>query len=174
MDFVTLTVAVVTVSDTRTLDDDTSGALVAERLQSAGHRVHGRTLVPDDLDAIRNTVKGLVEDASVDVIITTGGTGVTRRDVTPEAIEPLITKPIPGFGELFRMISFEEIGTSTLQSRAVGGLCGDTFVFALPGSTGACRTAMDRILLQQLDTRHRPCNFAELLPRIRDRDDAPR
>lgn len=167
MDFVPLRVAVVTVSDTRTLDNDTSGGLIAERLEGAGHTVHARNIVPDDLETIRTTVQGHVSDEAVDVVITTGGTGVTRRDVTPEAVEPLMTKPIPGFGELFRHISFEEIGTSTLQSRATGGLCEDTFVFALPGSTGACRTAMDKILLQQLDARHRPCNFAELLPRIR-------
>jgi molybdenum cofactor biosynthesis protein B len=159
--------AVLTVSDTRTPDTDTSGALVAERLETAGHRVVDRRIVTDDLEKIQQVLRSLVQRADVEIVIATGGTGVTPRDVTPEALAPLITKQIPGFGELFRWISFEEIGTSTIQSRAMAALCSQTYVFLLPGSTGACRTAMDRILLQQLDSRHRPCNFVQLLPRIR-------
>jgi molybdenum cofactor biosynthesis protein B len=160
---------VLTVSDTRTLETDTSGGTVVERLETAGHNVAAREIVTDEIDAIRAVLAEWIADDGIDVIIATGGTGVTRRDVTPEAMAPLITKHIPGFGELFRMISFQEIGTSTIQSRADAALCGTTYVFLLPGSTGACRTAMDEILLQQLDHRHRPCNFVELLPRIKGR-----
>jgi molybdenum cofactor biosynthesis protein B len=166
-DFVPVRAAVLTVSDTRTLENDTSGATVVERLEGAGHVVAARRIVPDELDAIRQALRGFVADPGIDVVITTGGTGVTPRDVTPEALAPLVTKPIPGFGELFRWLSFAEIGTSTIQSRAEAALCDTTYVFLLPGSTGAVRTAMDKILLSQLDIRHRPCNFVELLPRIR-------
>jgi len=165
--FVPVHVAVVTVSDTRTEPTDTSGTTIVERLVGAGHRVAARTIVPDDRATITETLRTFIQDPDIDVVITTGGTGVTRRDVTPEAMAPLVTKPIPGFGELFRWLSFEEIGTSTIQSRAEAALCDTTYVFLLPGSPGAVRTAMDRILLQQLDIRHRPCNFVELLPRIR-------
>jgi molybdopterin adenylyltransferase len=165
--FVPVRVAVLTVSDTRTLDTDTSGATVVERLQGAGHVIAARRIVPDELLQIRGALEGFIADPEVDVVITTGGTGVTPRDVTPEALAPLVTKPIPGFGELFRWLSFAQIGTSTIQSRAEAALCETTYVFLLPGSTGAVRTAMDEILLSQLDARHRPCNFVELLPRIR-------
>ncbi|MEM7159876.1 MAG: molybdenum cofactor biosynthesis protein B [Myxococcota bacterium] len=165
--FVPVNVAVLTVSDTRTLDNDTSGAMAAERLETAGHRIAARIIVPDEIDVIRGKLAEFIADPDIDVVITTGGTGVTARDVTPEALAPLVTKPIPGFGELFRWLSFEEIGTSTIQSRAEAALCDTTYVFLLPGSTGAVRTAMDKILVQQLDIRHRPCNFVELLPRIR-------
>lgn len=165
--FVPVSVAVLTVSDTRTLETDTSGRTAVQRLEDAGHTVATHRIVTDDVDAIREQLRGFIADPDIDVVITTGGTGVTPRDVTPEALAPLVTKPIPGFGELFRWLSFEEIGTSTIQSRADAGLCDSTFVFVLPGSTGAVRTAMDKILLQQLDARHRPCNFVELLPRIR-------
>jgi molybdenum cofactor biosynthesis protein B len=168
-EFIPVNAAVLTVSDTRTLETDTSGGTVAERLTTAGHRVAAREIVTDEIDAIRAVLAEWIADDGIDVIIATGGTGVTRRDVTPEAMAPLITKHIPGFGELFRMISFQEIGTSTIQSRADAALCDTTYVFLLPGSTGACRTAMDEILLQQLDHRHRPCNFVELLPRIKGR-----
>ena len=168
-EFIPVNAAVLTVSDTRTLETDTSGGTVVERLQTAGHNVVAREIVTDDIEAIREKLAAWIADDGIDVIIATGGTGVTRRDVTPEAMAPLITKHIPGFGELFRMISFQEIGTSTIQSRADAALCGTTYVFLLPGSTGACRTAMDEILLQQLDHRHRPCNFVELLPRIKGR-----
>lgn len=165
--FVPVRVAVLTVSDTRTRQTDTSGGTVVERLEQAGHVIAARMIVPDELETIRARLKTFIADRDIDVVITTGGTGVTPRDVTPEALAPLVTKPIPGFGELFRWLSFEEIGTSTIQSRAEAALCDTTYVFLLPGSTGAVRTAMDKILLSQLDIRHRPCNFVELLPRIR-------
>jgi len=129
--------------------------------------VVAREIVTDNRDAIRALMQSWIDDRGIDVIIATGGTGVTPRDVTPEAMAPLVTKPIPGFGELFRWISYQEIGTSTIQSRAEAALCGQTYVFLLPGSTGAVKTAMTKILLEQLDVRHRPCNFVELLPRIR-------
>ncbi len=166
--FIPVHVAVLTVSDTRTHETDTWGGTIVERLEGAGHVVAARRIVPDELLEIRSALAGFVADPAIDVVIATGGTGVTRRDVTPEALAPLVTKPIPGFGELFRWLSFSEIGTSTIQSRAEAALCDTTYVFLLPGSTGAVRTAMDRILLSQLDARHRPCNFVELLPRIRE------
>ncbi|MCA9661608.1 MAG: molybdenum cofactor biosynthesis protein B [Myxococcales bacterium] len=165
--FIPVHAAVLTISDSRTLDTDRSGAVAVERLEGAGHRVAARAIVRDELEAIRAQLRAWIADADVDVIVTTGGTGVTPRDVTPEAVAPLVTKPIPGFGELFRWLSYDEIGTSTIQSRAEAALCETTYVFVLPGSPGAVRTAFDRILLQQLDNRHRPCNFVELLPRIR-------
>lgn len=166
-EFIAVRVGVLTVSDTRTLANDTSGQLAVDRLTAAGHQVVRREIVRDDRAAIRAALQGWIADPEVEVIVTTGGTGVTPRDVTPEALAPLITKPIPGFGELFRWLSFAEIGTSTIQSRAEAALCDTTYVFLLPGSTGAVRTAFDKILLQQLDHRHKPCNFVELLPRIR-------
>jgi molybdopterin adenylyltransferase len=162
-----LRIAVVTVSDTRTLETDKSGALVAERVEAAGHAVSQRQIVPDDLVLLRSVLATLVADSSVDVIITTGGTGITQRDVTPEALTPLVSKWIPGFGELFRQLSYADIGAATIQSRAEAALCGGTLVFLLPGSTGACKLALERIIVPQLDVRTRPCNFAELLPRIR-------
>ncbi|MEM6992143.1 MAG: molybdenum cofactor biosynthesis protein B [Myxococcota bacterium] len=165
--FEPLRVAVVTVSDTRTPQTDTSGDTIAQRLEAAGHEVASREIVTDDAAGISERFGALVSDPSVDVVLATGGTGFAPRDVTPQALAPWVTRPIPGFGELFRMLSYEEIGTSTMQSRAEGAQCGDTFVFLLPGSTGAVRTAMDRILIEQLDVRHRPCNFAELVPRLR-------
>jgi molybdenum cofactor biosynthesis protein B len=165
--FVPVRVAALTVSDTRTEQTDTSGATIVERLQTAGHEIVARRIVPDDLATVRGQLGHWIGDPGVDVVITTGGTGVTARDITPEALAPLVSKPIPGFGELFRWISFREIGTSTIQSRAEAALCDSTYVFLLPGSTGAVRTAMDEILLPQLDIRHRPCNFVELLPRLR-------
>ena len=160
-------VAVLTVSDTRTLENDGSGAYIVDRLTEAGHQLVARALVKDGELVIRAQLAQWIADPGIDVVIATGGTGVTPRDVTPEALAPLVTKPIPGFGELFRWLSFQEIGTSTIQSRAEAALCDTTYVFLLPGSTGAVRTAMDKILLSQLDIRHRPCNFVELLPRIR-------
>lgn len=163
--FVPVQIAVMTVSDTRTLDDDRSGAVLIEGLQAAGHTLAARTIVRDDIQAIQAQLRAWIADPSVQVVLATGGTGITARDVTPEALAPLVTKAIPGFGELFRWLSFEEIGTSTIQSRATAGLCGSTLVFALPGSPGACRTAWTKILVQQLDARHRPCNFVELMDR---------
>lgn len=173
-EFIPVRVAVLTVSDTRTLAEDRSGQIAVDLLTEAGHVIADRAIVADNQERIRAKLEGWIADPGVDVVIATGGTGVTPRDVTPEAMAPLVTKPIPGFGELFRWLSYEDIGTSTIQSRAEAALCTDTYVFLLPGSPGAVRTAMTRILLQQLDNRHRPCNFAELLPRIRtEREDDP-
>lgn len=170
--FIPVNIGVLTVSDTRTLDDDRSGQIAVDLLKQAGHTIAGRAIVKDNRDVIRDAMKRWIHDDGIDVIITTGGTGVTPRDVTPEAMAPLVSKPIPGFGELFRWLSYDEIGTSTIQSRAEAALCDKTYVFVLPGSPGAVRTAMNKILLSQLDYRHRPCNFVELLPRIRsERED---
>ncbi len=166
--FVPLNVAVLTVSDTRTAENDTSGDLIAERLTAAGHNVTKRAIVPDDVNLLRNQFSVWVSDKDVQAIIATGGTGLTQRDITPEAIEPLITKPIPGFGELFRTLSFDQIGSSTIESRAMAGVAWDTLVFLLPGSTGACRLGMDKIIVPQLDSRTTPCNLVALLPRIRN------
>ncbi len=164
--FLPLAVAVVTISDTRDLQTDTSGALLIELLTAAGHQIAQRQLIRDDVAGIRGLLSTLIADSSVQVVIATGGTGITARDVTIEAIEPLVSKWIPGFGELFRSLSFAEIGASTIQSRAAAALCQKTLVFALPGSRGAVRLAMERIVLPQLDRRTRPCNFAELMPRF--------
>jgi molybdopterin adenylyltransferase len=151
--------AVVTISDTRTAETDKSGDLIVERLNTAGHQIVYRTIIPDTLALIRETVAQRLAARDCAFIILTGGTGLAPRDVTPEAIEPLFTKSIPGFGELFRHLSLADVGTATIQSRAVAGLCDHAVVFALPGSTGACRLAMDQIILPQLDNRHKPCNF---------------
>jgi molybdopterin adenylyltransferase len=162
-----LGIAVLTVSDTRTPATDTSGTLIAEELARAGHEIVVRQIVRDEIAAIQSVLKTSLDDAGVDVIVSTGGTGITARDVTPEALAPFVTKWIPGFGELFRMLSYSEIGPSTIQSRAEAALCGATLVFALPGSNSAVRLALEKIIVPQLDLRTRPCNFAELLPRIR-------
>jgi molybdenum cofactor biosynthesis protein B len=162
-----LQIAIITVSDTRTLDTDKSGGLLMDELLGAGHVIAQRTIVKDDLHKIRAVLAAGVSDDRVDVVITTGGTGITQRDVTPEALAPLITKPIPGFGELFRHLSYADIGAATIQSRAEAALCGTTLVFLLPGSTGAVRLALDKIILPQLDARTKPCNFVDLLPRVR-------
>lgn len=164
--FVPLGIAVVTVSDTRELTDDRSGDTLAERLTAAGHRLAGRTVVRDDVPAIQAAVSLFVADPKVDVVLTTGGTGFTGRDVTPEAVEALFTKRMDGFSAIFHRISFDKIGVSTIQSRATAGLVGTTFVFALPGSPGACRDAWDGILAHQLDYRALPCNFVEIMPRL--------
>jgi molybdenum cofactor biosynthesis protein B len=167
-DFHPVNVAVLTVSDTRTLETDKSGAAVIEALTAAGHVVAARSILPDDVRALRQALTDWIDDPGVDVVIASGGTGITGRDVTPEAMAPLVTKPIPGFGELFRFLSYDDIGTSTVQSRAEGALCGTTLVFLLPGSTGAVRLAMSKILLPQLDSRTAPCNFVELMPRFKE------
>src|SRR5919202_1727411 len=164
--FVPLTLAVLTVSDTRTLADDRSGDTLVERLTTAGHKLGDRALVPDDVDAIRAKVKGWIADPAIDAVITTGGTGFTGRDVTPEAIEPLFEKRMDGFSIAFHMLSHAKIGTSTIQSRATAGVAGATYIFCLPGSPGACRDAWDGILAAQLDYRTRPCNFVEIMPRL--------
>lgn len=164
--FIPVGIAVLTVSDTRTLADDKSGDTLQQRLSDAGHKLVERAIVPDDIEAIRNIVTQWSQQAGIDVIITTGGTGFTGRDVTPEALEPLFEKRMDGFSTIFHRISYEKIGTSTIQSRALGGLLNQTFVFALPGSSGACRDAWDNILQYQLDYRHMPCNFVEIMPRL--------
>ncbi|MFC5357958.1 molybdenum cofactor biosynthesis protein B [Azospirillum himalayense] len=166
--FLPVNIAVMTVSDTRTLADDRSGDALVERLTGAGHRLGARAIVKDDIAAIRAQVQAWIADPEIDVVLTTGGTGVTGRDVTPEAVEALFDKPIPGFGELFRQLSYAKVGTSTIQSRATGGVANGTYIFALPGSPSACRDAWDDILVFQLDNRHRPCNLVELMPRLRE------
>ena len=163
---VPLNIAVLTISDTRSLEDDKSGAVLAERLTTAGHALAAREIVVDDIDAIRIIVKRWIADAGVDAIITTGGTGFTGRDVTPEAIEPLFEKRMDGFSIAFHLLSHAKIGTSTVQSRATAGVAGATFIFCLPGSPGACRDGWDGILGAQLDYRTRPCNFVEIMPRL--------
>lgn len=167
-DFRPLAIAVLTVSDTRTLETDKSGSLLAGRIEDAGHVLADRALEPDDIYRIRATVSAWIADPGVQVVITTGGTGVTGRDGTPEAIEPLLDKVIEGFGEQFRRISWDDIGTSTLQSRCLAGVANGTYVFCLPGSSNACATGWDQLIAAQLDYRTRPCNLAELLPRLKE------
>jgi molybdopterin adenylyltransferase len=166
--FLPVNIAVLTVSDTRTLDNDTSGATLADRVAKAGHTVAVRTIVKDDTAMIESLLRGWIADTQIDVVITTGGTGITGRDVTPEAFERVMEKRIEGFGELFRMLSYQKIGTSTMQSRAIGGVAGGTYLFALPGSTGAVKDGWDDILVHQLDNRFRPCNLVELMPRLQE------
>jgi molybdenum cofactor biosynthesis protein B len=166
--FVPVNIAVLTVSDTRTAADDTSGNALAERIAKAGHRVAARAIEKDDAAAIEERLRGWIAAPEIDAVITTGGTGITGRDVTPEAFERVIEKRIEGFGELFRMLSFQKIGTSTMQSRALGGVANGTYLFALPGSPSAVKDAWDDILLWQLDSRHRPCNLVELMPRLKE------
>ena len=167
--FIPLNIAVLTVSDSRTLADDGSGDTLQGRAKAAGHQVVAREIVRDDVYQIRAVISRLIADPQVQVVLATGGTGVTGRDSTPEAVAPLLDKQIEGFGELFRTVSFAEIGASTIQSRAFAGLANGTFLFCLPGSSGACRTAWDKILLAQLDHSTRPCNFAQLIPRLLER-----
>ena len=164
--FVAVNIAVLTVSDSRRMEDDRSGDLLAGRVAEDGHHLADRRIVTDDFDAITAIVNTWVQTDSIDVVIATGGTGLTGRDGTPEAFQSIFEKEIEGFGELFRYISFQKIGTSTIQSRAVAGVAGGTYLFALPGSPSACRDAWDEILRYQLDIRHRPCNFVEIMPRL--------
>ena len=164
--FVPLRIAVLTVSDTRELADDASGATLVERIEKAGHSLAGRAVVTDDVGSIRARVEGWIADPAVDVVISTGGTGFTGRDVTPEAIEPLLEKRMDGFATLFLMVSHAKIGTSAIQTRATAGVAGATYIFCLPGSPGACKDAWDEILVHQLDYRYRPCNFVEIMPRL--------
>jgi molybdopterin adenylyltransferase len=164
--FIPLTIAVLTVSDTRALAEDRSGEVLVQRLENAGHRLGDRAVVADDVAAIQAQVKAWIADPAIDVVITTGGTGFTGRDVTPEAVEPLFEKRMDGFSAVFHRISFDKIGTSTIQSRATGGVAGATYIFVLPGSPGACKDAWDGILEAQLDYRHKPCNFVEIMPRL--------
>jgi molybdopterin adenylyltransferase len=164
--FVPLKIAVLTMSDTRALEDDKSGATLVERIAKAGHTVAGRAIVSDDVEKIRAQVKQWIADPSIDVVITTGGTGFTGRDVTPEALEPLFEKRMDAFATMFLLVSQAKIGTSAIQTRATAGVAGGTYVFCLPGSPGACRDAWDEILVHQLDYRYRPCNFVEIMPRL--------
>ncbi len=170
--FIPLTIAVVVVSDTRSLETDTSGALLKEMLEADGHKCADRAIVPDDIQLLRAKVQAYVANPEIDVVLTTGGTGFSGRDITPEALEPLFDKRMDGFSVLFHQYSATKIGTSSVQSRATAGLVGTTFVFCLPGSRGACRDAWEGILGQQLDNRHLPCNFVEVMPRLAERDEA--
>jgi molybdenum cofactor biosynthesis protein B len=164
--FIPLSIAVLTVSDTRTEENDVSGKTLADRLTEAGHRLADRRIVPDDIYKIRAVASAWIADASIQVILTTGGTGVTGRDGTPEAVSVLFDKALDGFGEVFRAISYQEIGTSTIQSRAIAGVANGTYLFCLPGSSSACRTGWDKLIKDQLDYRTRPCNLVELMPRL--------
>ena len=164
--FIPVSIAVLTVSDTRELADDKSGATLVELIEKAGHKVAARAIVRDEVAQIRARVLGWIVDPAIDVVITTGGTGFTGRDVTPEAVKPLFEKEIDGFSTVFHLISFQKIETSTIQSRACAGLAQETYIFCLPGSPGACRDAWNGILQWQLDNRHRPCNFVEIMPRL--------
>lgn len=168
-DFRSLNIAVLTVSDSRTEENDTSGQLLVARIRESGHRVAAKKLEKDDRYRVRAIVSAWIADPAINAVITTGGTGLTGRDGTPEALLPLLDKEILGFGELFRAISYGEIGTSTLNSRCLGGVANGTFIFCLPGSTGACATGWDKILVHQLDYRTKPCNFVELIPRLTEK-----
>ena len=162
-------IAVLTVSDTRTLDQDTSGTILADRVEASGHELADRKLAPDDIGEIRSIVSAWIADPTVDAVISTGGTGLTGRDVTPEAIMPLFEKEIEGFAVVWHMVSYQSVGLSTLQSRACAGVAHGTFIFALPGSNGACRDGWDKVIRWQLDSRHMPCNMVELMPRLTER-----
>ena len=166
--FVAVNIAVLTVSDTRDESNDTSGDTLAARITASGHHLVARNIVKDDAAALESQLRAWIADEKIDVVITTGGTGITGRDVTPEAFSRVLEKTIEGFGELFRMLSYQKIGTSTIQSRALGGVAGGTYLFALPGSTGAVKDGWDDILVHQLDIRHRPCNLVELMPRLNE------
>jgi molybdenum cofactor biosynthesis protein B len=166
--FLPVNIAVLTVSDTRDLSTDRSGQTLVERIEARGHRCAAREIIRDEADLIEAQLRRWIADPAIDCVIATGGTGITGRDVTPEAFKRVIEKEIEGFGELFRMLSYQKIGTSTMQSRALGGVADGTYLFALPGSTGACKDAWDDILMWQLDSRHRPCNLVELMPRLRE------
>ena len=169
LDFVPINIAIITISDTRTKENDTSGDTLEKRITKAGHQIIKRIIIPDDINKIKDTLEKLSSEKEIDCIITTGGTGLTGRDTTPEAIKDLASKHIDGFGELFRQVSFNKIGTSAIQSRAVAALVNTTYVFCLPGSTGACKDGWDEILQYQLDIRHKPCNFVEIMPRLNEK-----
>lgn len=166
LEFKPIRIAVLVVSDTRTLETDTSGATLVERIEAAGHDAAERVIVTDDVSVIRKTVKAWIVDPNIDVVISTGGTGLTGRDITPEAITPLFEKTIDGFSVIFHQVSFQSVGLSTLQSRAVAGLTNGTFIFCLPGSNGAVKDGWDKVISHQLDNRHKPCNLVELMPRL--------
>ena len=169
IDFVAINIAVITISDTRTEQDDTSGLILSQLIQDSGHNLSGKTIVKDDKQEIADTITKLTQTNNIDAIITTGGTGLTGRDVTPEALDMIADKKIAGFGELFRMLSYEKIGTSALQSRACAGVCNGVYVFCLPGSNGAVKDGWNGILKYQLDIRHKPCNFVEIMPRLMEK-----
>jgi len=169
--FKPVNIALVTVSDTRTLQNDKSGDTLEKRVLDAGHTCISRTLVKDDIEKIKEILKEFINNQETDVVITTGGTGITGRDLTPEVFNEILEKEIPGFGELFRWLSYKKIGTSTIQSRAMAGVCKGTYLFSLPGSVGACKDAWDDILIYQLDYRYRPCNLVELMPRLREHEE---
>jgi molybdopterin adenylyltransferase len=168
-EFIPLSIAVLTISDSRTLEDDTSGQVLEDRLREAGHQLADRQIVRDDIYQIRAQVSSWIADPQVDAVVTTGGTGVTGRDGTPEAVQVLLDKEIEGFGELFRMVSWEDIRTSSIQSRALAGVANGTYIFCLPGSSGACRTGWDKLIKEQLDHRTSPCNLAMLIPRLKEK-----
>ena len=167
--FVSINIGLVTISDSRNEDNDKSGNLLKDKINNFGHKVYKKIIIKDDLDLIKKTISDLTNDTKIDAIITTGGTGLTGRDSTPEAIIEMADKIIDGFGELFRQLSYEKIGTSTIQSRAVAGVINNTYIFALPGSPGACKDGWDLILKYQLDIRHKPCNFIEIMPRLKEK-----
>ncbi|PPR44502.1 MAG: Molybdenum cofactor biosynthesis protein B [Alphaproteobacteria bacterium MarineAlpha5_Bin8] len=167
--FVSINIGLITISDTRTLENDKSGNLLNERIINFGHKIEIRKIIKDDIEIIKNTISDLTKNKNIDAIITTGGTGLTGRDSTPEAVIVLSEKIIDGFGELFRQISYEKIGTSTIQSRAIAGLANHTYIFSLPGSPNACKDGWDQILQYQLDIRHKPCNFIEIMPRLKEK-----
>ena len=169
LDFVPINIAVITISDSRTKENDTSGDTLEKRISDAGHKMIKRTIIPDDVSKIQDTLDTMSKEDEIDCIITTGGTGLTGRDTTPEAVKAIASKHIDGFGELFRQVSFEKIGTSAIQSRAVAALINSTYVFCLPGSNGACKDGWDEILQYQLDIRHKPCNFVEIMPRLNEK-----
>ena len=169
LEFVSINIAIITISDSRTKDNDTSGDTLEKRIIDGGHTVIKRTIIPDDVSQIKDTLDTMSKEEDIDCIITTGGTGLTGRDTTPEAVKAIASKHIDGFGELFRQVSFKKIGTSAIQSRAVAALINSTYVFCLPGSTGACKDGWDEILQFQLDIRHKPCNFVEIMPRLNEK-----
>tara|TARA_B100000575_G_scaffold36230_1_gene24421 strand:- start:37 stop:564 length:528 start_codon:yes stop_codon:yes gene_type:complete len=169
IDFIPINIAIITISDSRSIENDTSGNILEGRIIDTGHHMIKRTIIPDDVKKIKDTLNSMSQEQEVDCIITTGGTGLTGRDTTPEAVKEIASKHIDGFGELFRKVSFEKIGTSAIQSRAVAALINSTYVFCLPGSTGACKDGWDEILKYQLDIRHKPCNFVEIMPRLNEK-----
>ena len=169
LEFVPINIAIITISDSRTKDNDTSGDTLEKRIIDGGHTVIKRTIIPDDVSQIKDALDTMSKEEDIDCIITTGGTGLTGRDTTPEAVKAIASKHIDGFGELFRQVSFKKIGTSAIQSRAVAALINSTYVFCLPGSTGACKDGWDEILQYQLDIRHKPCNFVEIMPRLNEK-----
>ena len=169
IDFIPINIAIITISDSRSIENDTSGNILEGRIIDTGHHMIKRTIIPDDVKKIKDTLNSMSQEQEVDCIITTGGTGLTGRDTTPEAVKEIASKHIDGFGELFRQVSFEKIGTSAIQSRAVAALINSTYVFCLPGSTGACKDGWDEILKYQLDIRHKPCNFVEIMPRLNEK-----